>query len=302
MIGVGGMATVFKALHIHFKELRALKVIRAELGEDRSFVKRFIQEAIVTRRLSHPNVVRVDDIETAQDGLPFMAMELVEGMSLQDALRRELFTFARAFSITKQIADGLDAAHELGLVHRDIKPSNIMLQSRANKEHVKVLDFGIARVKESRIDHNRTRQIALTEVGTVLGTPAYMSPEQANGLAGDEIDHRSDIYSLGVIVYRMLSGQLPFSGTSDLEIMLAHIKTAPAPLKTLRPDLPHTISDAVMACLCKDRESRPASCRQFVAALEIAMDRRAVRSTTSLLRIRPEQTQALAAALRPQAK
>src|SRR5260370_1350556 len=187
-VGQGGMAAVYKALHVRFKEPRALKVINPELANDANFVRRFEQEAVVTRKLQHPNAVRVDDIDEAEDGRPFIVMEFVEGESLKDVIEREApMPAARVCSIIKQVAAALDAAHRLGLVHRDIKPANIALlgsgdRSDPSSQRVKVLDFGIAKLKEAHLETSSMRYETLTGTGMVIGTPAYMSPEQAKGL------------------------------------------------------------------------------------------------------------------------
>ena len=264
-VGQGGMASVYKAAHERFKEIRALKVINPELASDAGFVRRFEQEAIVTRRLQHPNAVRVDDIDEADDGRPFIVMEYIEGRSLKDVIEQEApMAVPRACSIIEQAASALDAAHGLGLVHRDIKPGNIVLISAADgsgalREQAKILDFGIAKLKE---DHRRGSQsdetrMTLTSTGMVIGTPAYMSPEQAKGLKGDALDGRSDLYSLGIVMYQMLTGQLPLEADSTIEQLMAHLNVPPKPIRSIRPDIPPGIAAAVMRCLEKNRDLRP---------------------------------------------
>jgi len=262
------MATVYKAEHIHFKENRALKVINSDLAADESFVKRFIQEAITTRRLQHPNAVRVDDIEKAEDGRPFMVMELINGVQLKEAMADGPMQLGVALLATRQIAAALDAAHALGMVHRDIKPSNIVLQHVSTGLSVKVLDFGVAKIKESHLEDHRVPYMTLTGTGVVIGTPAYMSPEQATGQRGAEIDGRADIYSLGVVTYQMLTGRLPYDADSELELMLAHIKMPPTSIHHLRPDLPKPLCDLVMSCLSKDRNVRPQNCCDLIKRLD----------------------------------
>ncbi len=235
-VGQGGMAAVYKALHVRFKEPRALKVMNPELASDASFVRRFEQEAIVTRKLQHPNAVRVDDIDEAEDGRPFIVMEFVEGGNLKDVIEQESpLPVARVCSIVKQVAAALDAAHSLGLVHRDIKPANISLVRSGDGDLVKVLDFGIAKLREAPLEDSQVRHMTLTGTGMVIGTPAYMSPEQAKGLKGEQLDGRSDIYSLGVVAYQMLTGDLPLKADSTLELLMAHINTAPKPIREVRP-------------------------------------------------------------------
>ncbi len=177
-------------------------------------------------------------------------------------------------SIVRQVAEALAMAHGLGMVHRDIKPSNIMLQVTATGLQPKVLDFGIAKVRESRhFDSTRGGFSTLTAVDMVIGTPAYMSPEQAMGKRADEIDGRADLYSLGTVMYQMLAGRLPFSEVSNLEYMLAQINTPPIRLHQLRPDLPDDICALVMSCLEKDRSLRPQTCGEFIAVLDLAEKR-----------------------------
>src|SRR6516164_4884831 len=190
-IGQGGMGTVYKGLHLRFQELRALKVMSPELMSDQAFVKRFEHEAVFARRLQHPNAVRVEDIDETEDGLPFIVMEYIEGRSLKSCIENESpFSISRVCAIIKQVASALDAAHGLGIIHRDVKPENIILLEGPNGELAKVLDFGVAKISDRARD---TASLSLTLTGTRLGTPSYMSPEQALAKRGDALDGRSDI-------------------------------------------------------------------------------------------------------------
>ena len=176
-IGQGAMGAVYKALHLHFQELRALKVIAVALASDKKFVKRFEQEAILARKLQHPNAVRVDDIDETEDGQPFIVMEYIEGKNLRDVIADEgPMPPARVALITQQVASAPDAAHGLGIVHRDIKPENIVLIQSQKEVVAKVMDFGIAKLKEGL---SETSAGSMTGTGLVVGTPLYMSPEQA---------------------------------------------------------------------------------------------------------------------------
>ncbi len=249
-IGEGGMAAVYKALHIRFDELRALKVIDAELSGDPEFVKRLAHEAVVTRRLQDPNAVRVEDIDKADDGRPFIVMEYIEGRTLRELIEESpQFSVGRTCSIVTQVALALDAAHALGILDRDIKPANIELVESPEGEQAKVLDFGIAKAKEIRM--GEAVALTLTGKGRVVGTAAYMSPEQAKGMRGDELDGRSDFYSSGVVMYQMLSGELPLKANSETSMLTAHIETAPTPISSLRPDIPEFVANLVMRCLEK---------------------------------------------------
>jgi serine/threonine protein kinase/WD40 repeat protein len=265
-IGQGGMGAVYEALHLRFNERRALKVISPDVASDPEFVKRFEREAILTRRLQHPNAVRVDDIEEAEDGRPYIVMEYVEGQSLKRLIQEAgPLPVPRVCAIIKQVAAALEAAHQLGMVHRDIKPDNIVLLATPTGEQPKVLDFGIAKLKEARLGDTN-----LTATGVVMGTPQYMSPEQALGKRGDDLDGRSDLYSLGCVMYEMLTGVLPFAADTTLGLLQAHAFQPPRPIAEVRPDLqiPESISGLVMCCLAKNRDDRPVSAQALVDELE----------------------------------
>jgi serine/threonine protein kinase len=271
-LGQGGMGTVYKALHVEFDEPRALKVISPALMADELFVKRFKHEAKITRMLQHPNAVRVDDIDEAEDGRPFIVMEFIEGESLKKVIQDQgPLPAPRACSIVKQAASALGAAHELGMVHRDIKPDNIVLVQTPRGEQAKVLDFGIAKVKESRVG-SEAGGLTLTGTGVVIGTPQYMSPEQAMGKRGDELDGRSDLYSLGVVMYQMLSGDLPFKADTTMAMILAHLQTPPAELRTIHPELkiPAPVAAVVMRLLEKNRDLRPKNAQDLMEAIDRA--------------------------------
>ncbi len=271
-IGVGGMATVYKAKHLHFNEELAIKVVSSRLLEDETFLKRFKTEAVITRKLRHPNAVRLDDFDTTEDGRPFIVMEYVQGKSLRSVLMQRLtLPVGRSLNIARQAALGLNAAHQLGIVHRDIKPDNILIVKQPDgSDLVKVLDFGIAKVREGAFDagpgHNQT------QTGMVLGTPQYISPEQAMGKRGEEVDGRADLYALGVVLYEMLTGQLPFQSDTPLELLLHHIQTVPTPPHVLRPEknIPMPVSQLLMKALAKDRKLRFQTGEEMAEALGAA--------------------------------
>ncbi len=267
-IGQGAMGAVYKALHMHFKEVRALKVIAAELSNDKTFVKRFEQEAVLARRLQHPNAVRVDDIDETEDGQPFIVMEYIEGKNLRTIISAEgPMVPVRVSSIVQQVASALDAAHRLGIVHRDIKPENIVLIHAQKEDVAKVLDFGICKLKESL---SGTTATSVTDTGMVVGTPPYMSPEQAMAAPGNQLDGRSDIYSLGIMMYQMLTNELPIKGDTALQIVLAQIQTPPIPIQAARTGvkIPGPLADLVMKCLQKNREYRPANGQAIIDELK----------------------------------
>ncbi|HEV2378926.1 MAG TPA: TonB family protein [Terriglobia bacterium] len=291
-VGAGGMATVYKAEHIHFHELRALKAINPDLAADANFVQRFTQEAVLTRRLQHPNAVRVDDIDQAEDGLPFIVMEFIGGRSLKEVMQSEgPMPVARVCSTVKQVASALAAAHELGIVHRDIKPANVALVAPGSshgpagvwglgkphgrnvdlvpQEQAKVLDFGIAKIKEGHLEDSGVTHGTLTGTGMLIGTPAYMSPEQAVGKKGDDLDGRSDLYSLGVMMYQMLAGELPLKGDSEMGMLIAHIQSVPRDIRTHRADVPEAIAKLVMQCLEKPPDRRPANAGALIYEIEL---------------------------------
>ncbi len=269
-IGAGGMASVYRAKHLAFGEIRALKVVSTKLMDDDAFIRRFKTEAVVTRKLQHPNAVRVDDLDTTEDGRPFIIMECVEGRDLRALIQREgPLHVDRALSIARQVASALTAAHQLGITHRDIKPDNILMVTEEDgSELVKVLDFGIAKVREGAMDLGGG--YTATKTGMVVGTPQYISPEQAMGKQGDAIDGRADLYSLGVVLYEMLTGHLPFDSDTPVGLLLHHIQTIPTPPHELCPELgiPEALSLLLMKALEKDRTRRFQSADEMSAALD----------------------------------
>jgi serine/threonine protein kinase len=267
-IGAGGMATVYRAKHLVFNELRAIKVVSSRMMEDANFLKRFRNEAVITRKLQHPNAVRVDDIDSLADGRPCIIMELVEGSNLRSVIEQEgPLPLARVLEIGRQAAAALGAAHRLGITHRDIKPDNIVLLKQPDgTDLVKVLDFGIAKLKESEGGGAYTA----TQTGMVIGTPQYISPEQASGKRAEAIDGRADLYSLGVVMFEMLTGRLPFESDTPLGLLLQHVQAAVPPPREVRPDLniPEPVSQLLMKLLEKDPGKRFQSAEELTSALE----------------------------------
>jgi tetratricopeptide (TPR) repeat protein len=271
-LGQGGMGTVFLAEQIGVGNRRvALKVLNRKLLDDPEFLLRFQNEAGSTGRISHTNVVTIHESAQADDGTPYIAMQFLEGESLHQALkRRGALPVSEVAEILQQAARGLNAAHKLGIIHRDLKPDNIFLTRGDEGELVvKVVDFGIAKLRESSMH---------TQTGMVLGTPAYMSCEQASGMRSDELDARSDIYSLGVVVYEMLSGRVPFHSDTPLGYLRKHMLEPPPPFRAVAPglDAPPAVESAVMKALAKDRGQR------YASALDFARDFARAPSASSL--------------------
>jgi serine/threonine-protein kinase len=243
-LGKGGMAEVYLAEQTTLNRQVAIKVLRPEFLADPSYVKRFQHEARAAGGLNHPNIVQVYTVDK-QDGLYFIAQEYVRGSNLRDFMRKKgQLELPIALHIMKQVAAALQVAGQAGIVHRDIKPENILL---TKKGEAKVADFGLAQLTQGG------DRVALTQVGVTMGTPLYMSPEQA---AGKQVDHRSDLYSLGAMSYHMLAGKPPFQGENALAVAVQHLNDKPKPLKELRPDLPQPVCDCIHKLMAKRKEDR----------------------------------------------
>ncbi len=268
-IGIGGMGLVYRGRHITFNELCAIKIVNDDIAGNASFLQRFQTEAVVTRKLRHPNAVRVDDFDYTEDGRPFIVMELVEGKNVSEVLQAEgALAVPRAVRIARQVGQAIGVAHKLGIVHRDLKPGNIILtKDEHGLETAKVLDFGIAKLREV-VGEDRPE---MTMTGMVVGTPLYMSPEQFLGKkAGGEVDGRTDIYSLGVVLYQMVTAQLPFEAETPYALMLQHLQTSAKPPHEVKPELkiPSALSQVILKAMAKAREQRYQSAEEFVAALD----------------------------------
>ena len=268
-IGTGGMGTVYLATHLGLERPVAVKIIKREFAGDADVADRFLREARTMAKLHHPHAAMIFDAGNLPDGRHFIVMEFVEGETLSQTLAREgRFTATRAIDIATQICDVLEEAHRLGIIHRDLKPSNILLGKRG----VCVLDFGVAKVLASSVESTVTH--ASTGSGQLIGTPRYMSPEQC---LGQRVGARSDLYSLGVLLYEMLAGRPPFVDPLQSALLIKQA-TAPAPpLPRLRPDIARPLALAVHTLLAKRPDDRPRTAATAKALLE--------RSIT-----RPEQT------------
>jgi serine/threonine protein kinase len=268
-LGGGGMADVYRVKHLAFNEICAIKVVKAKYADDTAFNNRFKGEAVLTRKLRHPNAIAVEDYDTTEDGRPYIVMEFVKGRNLRSVIDEDgALPVRRALSIALQVARALAAAHKLGITHRDIKPDNILItQDERGNEAAKVLDFGIAKVKEGAFT---MAAYTATRKGMVVGTPQYMSPEQARGKVGDEIDSRADIYSLGVVIYEMVTGRLPFESDTPMGYCLEHLHTVPVPPHEFSAalNIPIGLSKLVMKALEKERGKRFSTIDEMIEALQ----------------------------------
>jgi serine/threonine-protein kinase len=261
LLGVGSMGLVYRATHTVLGKTVALKIIRQDLAQDDETIGRFVTEAKAASAIGSEHIVEVFDFGKLPDGATYLVMEYLEGLTLGEAMDTEGgLAFEDAIGIATRVAAALAAAHVAGVVHRDLKPDNVFLVQGEDGWFVKVLDFGIAKVMHS--------SQKLTAVGSVIGTPHYMSPEQATGGRTDE---RTDIYSLGVIMYEMACGKVPFDAESPLAVISMQVTDLPTPLRKRMPagrTLPQGFEAVVMKCLEKDPVERFASMNDVRAALE----------------------------------
>ncbi|HEX8338921.1 MAG TPA: serine/threonine-protein kinase, partial [Pyrinomonadaceae bacterium] len=266
-LGQGGMGLVFKAQHKFIKTQHAIKVILPDLvGNDPSLAARFRQEAMAAAAIRHPNTVSVTDYGVLQGTTPYLVMEFVEGRSLHDILsEQKRLSAVAAVEVILAVCAGVAAAHRQGIVHRDLKPLNIMLRPGAPPgETLKVLDFGLAKIKSGEL----LGSFVAAQTQGMMGSPFYMAPEQ---WSDEEIDVRADIYSLGIILYQMIAGDVPFKGKSVPSIMSQHLNAPPVPLAERGVEVPPLLERAVRHALEKDPAKRPQSVEEFIAELREAM-------------------------------
>jgi serine/threonine-protein kinase len=258
----GGMGAVYEAEHVGLDKRVAVKFILDRFGDDREALHRFHREARTASRIGHENIIDITDIGETEDGKPFLAMEYLEGSDLGQVLTATgRMEPSRAVHIVAQVLRGLAAAHGAGIIHRDMKPANVFLTERGGVvDFVKIMDFGISKVVAAR-----DARVRLTETGVAMGTPIYMAPEQAE--ARPDIDHRIDIYAVGVMLYEMLAGEPPFNASSYLVLVQQHVASAVPPLGERRRDLPAALVRAVHRALEKKPERRFADALEFAAAL-----------------------------------
>jgi formylglycine-generating enzyme required for sulfatase activity/tRNA A-37 threonylcarbamoyl transferase component Bud32 len=274
-LGRGGMGDVYRARHMLIGDLVAIKVLRRDLIESSDAVERLRREARAARHLRNPHAIHVIDFSATEDGIVYLVMEYVEGQSLRDLLARErTLSPARAAAIVAQIAPALDEAHQHGIVHRDLKPDNVMIERGGDGgDFVRVLDFGIA-----KFDGGDTRGGALTSEDVILGTPYYLSPEQCG--AGP-VGPWSDVYSLGVLLYELTTGAVPFDGRTPMEIASRHLFSTPRPPRELAPDLSEEAQAVILKAMAKDPRDRYASAGELASAFAVAVGAGASRLETA---------------------
>jgi serine/threonine-protein kinase len=274
LLGQGGMGTVYRAEHIHMRRLVALKVLHPEIAALEEFAARFEREAVAAGRIEHRNVAKATDFGRLDDGSFYLVIEYVKGASLRELLRKGPLAPATALEIARQIAEALHAAHQAGVVHRDLKPDNVMIAERDTHGcWVKVLDFGVAKLAIDEASGGSP----ITRFGAIIGTPEYMSPEQAGGGA---VDHRADLYALGVILYEMLGGQPPFSGDDRVVVLSKHFVEPPPPLPA---SVPEKASAIALALLEKEVDARIQSAAEVIERIAEARSELGPAAVTSPL-------------------
>ncbi|HTV19719.1 MAG TPA: protein kinase [Polyangiaceae bacterium] len=259
LIAAGGMGLVYRCRHRVLGKKLAIKIIRSDVAHMPDGSERFMLEAKAASSIGNEHIVDIGDFGAMPDGSPYLVMEYLEGISLAALLRKHpRLAVSRIAGIASQIAEGLGAAHAAGIVHRDLKPDNVFVLDRKGEDFVKVLDFGVARMAQSAKK--------LTQAGTIVGTPHYMSPEQALGL---EVDHRGDIYSLGIILYELIAGRVPFDGDHYVAVLHQHLQTTPPPFDSVEPplEIPLALERIVGKCLAKAPEDRYATMQELAHEL-----------------------------------
>jgi predicted Ser/Thr protein kinase len=294
-LGEGGMAAVYKAYQANMDRYVALKVLPRHFASDPQFVARFEQEAKVLAKLRHPHILPVHDYGES-DGYTYLVMPFIESGALINLLRGEPLPLSKIEKFIHQVGDALDYAHSQGIIHRDVKPSNVLVDER---ENCMLVDFGIAKIVEGTAN--------LTQTGGILGTPAYMSPEQGRGEA---VDHRIDIYALGVILYEMATGRVPFKAETPIAVLVKHMTDPLSPPRKVNPDLPPAVEQVILKAMAKNPADRFATAGELVAALSAAVsnspapepmtaDRTVAAKKKPTLAAAPDKTEGLSAKAQP---
>jgi serine/threonine-protein kinase len=293
-IGAGAMGEVYLAEHRHLLRKAAVKILSHDLVDRPDLLERFFVEARATSLIEHPGIVQIFDCEMDAEGRPYIVMEYLTGETLSRMLaNRGPLPFRTAAGLARRIAEALAAAHEKGIIHRDLKPDNVFVQP-GEREAIKLVDFGIAKL----FGDFHAGQIRQTQSGVLMGTPLYMSPEQCKG-AG-RVDHRTDIYSLGCVLYEMLAGSPPFAQGALGELMVAHMTEVPKELRELAPSVPAALADLVAALLRKEPDARPSTMREVADRLAaIATLGATTLSATASERLSQESLARVEAAQRP---
>jgi serine/threonine-protein kinase len=260
-LGGGGMGVVYKAQDTRLERFVALKFLPENLAQDKNAMERFRREAKTASALNHPNICTIHDIGEHENGA-FIAMECLNGVTLMSLVRNQPMELERVLRISSELADALGATHEKNIIHRDLKPGNIFILESGQ---AKILDFGLAKICSSADEANDYATLTLTQAGVVMGTLPYMSPEQLQGL---RVDHRTDIFSLGAVLYEMATGQQPFPGTSSMEISAAILRDAPKAVREVRAELPEALQKIVDRCLAKEPSARYRSAAEFRDSVE----------------------------------
>jgi serine/threonine-protein kinase len=248
-LGAGGVGIVYGGVHTGTGQRAAIKVLHEMYGGDPGMVQRFEQEAMLVNGVHHPNIVEVYAFGEVADGRKYIAMEWLQGESLSDRIDRGRIPPRELVAILEGVCDALQLVHAKGVIHRDIKSDNVFLNASSGLMQPKLLDFGFAKLAGMN-----PRQMTKTKTGMVVGTPAYLSPEQARGKLADE---RSDIYALGILAHKMLTGRLPFEGSTPIDFIMGHLRTPPPDPRKLAPDIPEPLALMVVRMMAKTPEERP---------------------------------------------
>jgi serine/threonine protein kinase len=275
LLGTGGMGSVFEAEHVAIRRLVAIKVLNAAQAQNQTALKRFHQEAWAAGAIGHPNLCAVFDVGALSDGSPYLVMERLFGETLNGRLRRErALPIPEVIDIVRQVLAGLGTAHERGVLHRDIKPENVFLAEQPGfPTMAKLLDFGVSKIVSSTPGDEWDEKSALTKTGIVMGTPYYLSPEQARAFR--DLDARADLYGCGVLLYELLTGERPFVANHYNALLLRILQGNPTPPSRLRPDISAELEAIVLKAMAKERDDRYATAAELSRALGSVRDRAA---------------------------